>query len=244
MKRIINLFFVLASVCVFAQKSVLLRANYSPGDKYVVIVETINNMGAQGGMNIKMTSDMLIANVNADTISVESKISNMTMDMLQGGMTMSYDSAAKEEDLEPMGKMMKQQLDPMLKAVIYTKINKQGELFSTKVEPAFQGMDQFNKSGSIIFPEEKISVDSIWSNEVEDQGMKMITNYMVSKIENDTVFLTISGTVSGVGEGTTSGMAEIDSKTGVSRKSDINMTILVQGNEMKISTKSTMEKVH
>ena len=82
MKRIINLFFVLASVCVFAQKSVLLRANYSPGDKYVVIVETINNMGAQGGMNIKMTSDMLIANVNADTISVESKISNMTMDML------------------------------------------------------------------------------------------------------------------------------------------------------------------
>ena len=244
MKRIITLFFVFASLCLHAQKSVLLRTNYNSGDKYVVIVETINNMGAQGGMNMKMTTDMFIANVNTDTISVESKVSNVTMDMLQGGMTMSYDSSAKEEDLDQMGKMMKQQLDPMLKAVIYTKMNKQGELLSTKVEPAVAGMDQFNKSGNIVFPKEKISVGSTWSNETEDQGLKMVANYMVSKIENDTVFLTISGTVSGVGEGSVNGMAEIDSKTGSSKKSEINMTISVQGNEMKISTKSTMEKVH
>ncbi|MDP5092224.1 MAG: DUF6263 family protein [Polaribacter sp.] len=243
MKRIITLLFVFASLCLQAQKSVLLRTNYNSGDKYVVIVETINNMGAQGGVNMKMTTNMFIANVNTDTISVESKISNMSMDMLQGGMTMSYDSSAKEEDLEPMGKMMKQQLDPMLKAIIYTKMNKQGELLSTRVEPAFQGMDQFNKSGSIIFPKEKVSVGSTWSNETEDQGMKMVTNYMVSKIENDTVFLDITGTVSGLGEGTINGMAEIDSKKGLSKKSEINMTISVQGNEMKISTKTTMEKV-
>lgn len=243
MKRIITLFFVFASLCLHAQKSVLLRTNYNSGDKYVFIVETINNMGAQGGMNMKMTTDMFIANVNTDIISVESKVSNVTMDMVQGGAIMSYDSSAKEEDLDQMGKMMKQQLDPMLKAVIYTKMNKQGELLSTKVEPAFEGMDQFNKSGNIIFPTEKVSVGSAWSNETEDQGMKMITNYLVSKIENDTVFLTISGKVSGVDEGSINGMAEIDSKSGSAKKSEINMIIVVQGNEMKISLKSTMQRI-
>lgn len=244
MKRIITVFFVLATLVLNAQKSVLLRSSYNSGDKYVVAVETVNNMGVQGGMNMKMTMDMLFTGVEADTILSESKITSINMDMLQGGMTMSYSSSTKEEDLDQMGKMMKQQLDPMMKAVIYTKMNTQGETIATKVEPAVMGMEQFTKqSGSISFPKDKVSVGTTWSNEVDDQGVKMITNYTVSKIEAETVFLDISGTVSGAGQGTISGIAEIDVQTGTPKKSEVNINISAGGNDVSIISKTTMDKI-
>ena len=41
------------------------------------------------------------------------------MNMMQGGMTMSYDSNKKDEELDQMGQMLKSQFDPMMEAQLH-----------------------------------------------------------------------------------------------------------------------------
>ena len=89
-------------------------------------------MGAKGGVDMKISMDMIVTSKEGDMLSTESKIKSINMNMLQGGMAMSYDSSMKEEDLDEMGKMMKQQFDPMMKSTITSKVNIKGEILETK----------------------------------------------------------------------------------------------------------------
>jgi hypothetical protein len=244
MKRIIIVLFVLASLTGVSQESVLLRVNYQKGDMYVVKMEQKQDMGAQGGVDLTMTMNMIVEEVNEDNYKTESKIAAIVMDMAQGINFMSYDSSKKAEDLDEAGKMMKGQFDPMMKAVIYTTISKLGENVETKIEPSIPGMDQMaSESGAIRYPEEKVSVGSSWTSEDEKQGMKLATTYKVAKIENGTVYLEISGTVSGLGKGTITGNAEVDIETGVQKIADVKTKISINGMEMSVSSKMITKKV-
>ena len=115
-------------------------------------------MGNQGGMNMKMTMGMIVTDVSEENIKTESQITAVVMDMMQGGMTMSYDSNKNDEELDQMGQMLKSQFEPMMKVIIYNTLDSQGNVIDTKLDPAIPGMEQMTNRAmnTINYPKEKV----------------------------------------------------------------------------------------
>jgi len=245
MKRILIALLVITSLAVSAQESVLLRLNYTKGDSYLMTVETKQGMGAQGGVNMKINMGVIVSEVSGDNVKTESKILSVAVDMMQGGMAMSYDSNKKDEELDQMGQMLKSQFDPMMNSIIYNSYDKLGNITETKVEPSVPGMNQLTEgSGSVIYPNEKISVGSSWSSNKGNQGMKTTTTYTVSQIKDGIVYLDITGNVSGAEgvDGAVKGSSEIEVSTGLAKKTSIEVAILNQGMDITINSNITMTK--
>ena len=252
MKKIILLALVITNFTATAQESVLLRLNYNKGDNYLTIVELNQNMGGQGEMNMNMEMYSTVNNVDDKAIILESKIESIVMTMNVGGMAMNYDSKAMnydsnktDEELDPMGQMMKSQFDPILQATIYNTFDRYGNVLEVRMEPKpLPGMEQFtDNQNAINFPDEEVSVGSSWTSEVDKQGMKVLTKYKVSKIYDGAVFLDISGTVSGLATGNMIGTSIVNISSGIQAASTIEMTMSVQGIEMSFVTSSTMTKM-
>jgi hypothetical protein len=84
--------------------------------------------------------------------------------------------------------MMKQQFDPMMKSIIIAKMNTEGKILETKVEPSNPAMDQLTKqTKGVKYPNKEVTVGTCWSDESSQQGMNVKTIYTVSKIEKGTV---------------------------------------------------------
>jgi hypothetical protein len=150
----------------------------------------------------------------------------------------------KEEDLDEMGKMMKQQFDPMMKSIITSKVNSQGEILETKVEPSNPAMDQITaQAKGVIYPKEEVSVGTSWSDVASQQGMSVTSIYTVSKIENGKVYINITGSVTGRGEGDIKGDLVVDIETGIQDSASSEMAINAGGMDMKISTTTTTSKI-
>lgn len=245
MKKVLIALLVITSITTTAQESVLLRLNYTKGDSFLVTTESNQNMGSQGGMNMKMTMGMIVADVVEENIKTESQITSIVMDMMQGGMTMSYDSNKNDEELDQMGQMLKSQFAPMMESVIYNTLDSQGNVLDTKLDPAIPGMEQMtNRAMSTInYPKEKVSVGSSWTSENENQGMKMTTKYTVSSIADGFVTLDVSGDMSGVGTGTIKGKSTVEISSGMSNNSEIEITIATQGMNITGTTKTTVSKM-
>jgi hypothetical protein len=243
MKKLLFLFVFATALNLTSQESILLRANYKKGDVLEVKMEQSQNMGAKGGLDMKMSMDMIVTSKDGDIITTESKIKSINMNMLQGGMAMSYDSSMKDEDLDEAGKMMKQQFDPMMKSTIVAKMNTEGKILETKVEPSNPAMDQLTKQAKgVEYPIEEVTVGASWSDESSQQGMNVKTIYTVSKIENGKVYIAITGEVTGVGEGDVKGNLVVDIETGIQDTANLEMAINAGGEYMKISTKMTTMK--
>ncbi|MDC0869745.1 DUF6263 family protein [Flavobacteriaceae bacterium] len=245
MKRILIALLVITSIAVSAQESVLLRLNYTKGDSYLMTVESKQGMGAQGGVNMKMNMGVIVSEVSGDNVKTESKILSVAVDMMQGGMAMSYDSNKKDEELDQMGQMLKSQFDPMMNSIIYNSYDKLGNITETKVEPSVPGMNQLTEgSGSVIYPNEKISVGSSWSSNKDNQLMKTTTTYTVSQIKDGIVYLDITGNVSGAEgvDGAVKGSSEIEVSTGLAKKTSIEVAISNQGMDITINSNITMTK--
>jgi hypothetical protein len=244
MKKLLFLFVLVTTINATSQEYVLLRANYKKGDVLEVKMEQSQNMGAKGGVDMKMSMDMIVTSKDGDMLTTESKIKSINMNMLQGGMAMSYDSSMKVEDLDEMGKMMKQQVDPMMKSTIIAKVNNRGEILETKVEPSNPAMDQLTaQAKGIIYPNEEVSVGTSWSDVTSQQGMSVTSIYTVSKIENGKVYINITGAVTGMGEGDIKGDLVVDIETGIQDSASSEMAINAGGMDMKISTKTTTSKI-
>ena len=245
MKKVLIALLVITTLSATAQESVLLRLNYTKGDSYLVTTESNQSMGAQGGMNMKMTMGMIVADVEEEIIKTESQITSIVMDMMQGGMTMNYDSNKSDEELDQMGQMLKSQFAPMMEAVIYNTLDLQGNVIDTKLDPAIPGMEQITNRAmnTINYPKEKISVGSSWTSENENQGMKMTTKYTVSSIADGLVTLDVSGDMSGAGTGTIKGKSTVEISSGISNNSEIEITIATQGMNITATTKITVSKM-
>ena len=244
MKKLLFLFVLVTALSVTSQESVLLRANYKKGDVLEVKMEQSQNMGAKGGVDMKMSMDMIVTSKDGDIITTESKIKSINMNMLQGGMAMSYDSAMKEEDLDEIGKMMKQQFDPMMKSTIISKVNIQGEILEAKVEPSNPAMDQLTKQAKgVKYPSEEVSVGTSWSDVTSQQGMIVTSIYTVSKIENGKVYINITGSVTGMGEGDVKGDLVVDIETGIQDSVSSEIAINAGGMDMKIAITTTTSKM-
>ena len=247
MKKVLIALFVITTLSVTAQESVLLRLNYTKGDSFLVTTESNQSMGSQGGMNMKMTMGMIVADVAEENIKTESQITSIVMDMMQGGMTMNYDSNKSDEELDQMGQMLKSQFAPMMEAVVYNTLDYQGNMIDTKFEPAIPGIEQMinNRAmNAINYPKEKVSVGSSWTSENENQGMKMTTKYTVSSISGGVVTLDVSGDMTGAaGTGTIKGKTTIEISSGISKNSETEITMATQGMNITGTTKITVSKM-
>jgi len=237
-------FLAISNVICVAQESVLLRYKMKKGEKYELTMSMKQDMGATGGMNMKFKFNSSIGEVNKGSYVSETKVKTLSMDMLQGGNVMSYDSTKSDDELDMMGKQMKAQFAPFFKATIYTTTSSRGKVTSTEIKPDTPALNQFkDQNNSIEYPEEKVKVGSSWSDENNNQGMKMKTVYTVSKITKDKVLIDVTGDVSGLGTGKIIGKVVVDRASGIPSSSEINVNVNAGGAEVKISTKATMKKV-
>ena len=181
MKKIILLALVITNFTATAQESVLLRLNYNKGDNYITNVELSQNMGGQGEMNMNMGMYSTVSNVDDKAIILESKIESIVMTMNQGGMAMNYDSNKTDEELDPMGQMMKSQFDPILQATIYNTFDRYGNVLEVRMEPKpLPGMEQFtDNQNAINFPDEEVSakVSELLTAKAKSLGVKINPRY-------------------------------------------------------------------
>lgn len=234
------------SLSVVAQESVLLRLNYEKGDEYLIKMNMVQDMSAMGMlMNMKMDMSMNVVDFQKEVFSTEMKITKISMNMMQSGMEMSFDSDAKDEDLDMMGKQLKAQFAPMMEVVIYAKTNNLGKVLATETKPNFPGMDQMtNQSGSIEYPKKALKVGDSWTVDNEASGNKITMVYEVKSIGTEVVTIDLTGAISGAGEGKISGELTIDKETGVALKTVMNTDMLVQGQKTTSKVDMTMKKMN
>lgn len=216
-----------------SQDQVLLRLNYEKGATYGVSMKVSQEMGTVMSMGMTINMDIKILDKTKDTYDSEMRFTKISMDMLQGGQAISYDSSKSDEELDETGKMMKTQMGPMLKAVIYLKGNSLGEVLETKVEPTIAGMEDLAKqSSNVIYPKEALKVGSSWTTTKDEKGMKMNFIYTVKSISNKTIVLDLTGDITGMATGKIFGNMNIESSSGIPYESFINMDMDVSGQKM------------
>ncbi|OAD44998.1 DUF6263 family protein [Polaribacter atrinae] len=243
MKKLLILFLVISANLSLAQDSALLRLNYEKGATYDVEMNISQEMGAVMSMGMLINMDIKVLDVKDGTYDSEMKFTKMTMDMLQGGQAMSFDSTKSDDELDETGKMMKAQMGPMLSALIYAKGNNLGEMLEVKVEPSIPGVEDMAKqSSNVVYPKEAVSVGSNWTMTKEEKGMKMDFLYTVKSISSDKIVLDLSGDVSGMATGKISGNMNIDKASGIPKNSTIDMNMSVSGQELKSKITMTMVK--
>lgn len=238
-------FLMLAFIIVSnAQESTLLRLNYNKGDKYKMTFEMAQNMGTTGNMNMNMIMDMDILDVNDDTYESKIKFTKIAMNSSMGGQNMSFDSDKTDDELDDIGKMMKAQMSPMLEAVLYAKGNNLGEVTEMNVEPNVPGLNDIgNQLSNVIYPKEAIKIGSSWEMEKETNGVTMKFIYTLKSISEKEIVLDLTGDILGMAEGNVEGNMAIDKLSGVPTKSNINMKMNAQGQEIESTITILTEKI-
>ncbi|MCT4698285.1 DUF6263 family protein [Tenacibaculum haliotis] len=244
MKNLLVVLLLGVTMVSVAQEKVLLRLNYEKGDVYEMKMEMSQKMGAGlMSMNTKMTMHQEIKVVSDDTYESDMKITNMVINVSQGGQLMSYDSSKKEEELSPTDEVMKAQMAPMMKVLITTKGDNLGKIIETKVEPNIPNANNLTQqSSNVVYPEKAVLVGDTWSMNKDANGMKLNFVYKVNSITAKNVLLDISGNVEGVGTGNIKGTMNIDKKTGVVLTSKIEMLMKVQGQDLTTSMNMSITK--
>ena len=244
MKKLLILFIAITAHVSIAQESIKLRLNYTPGDVYNVSMNMKQEMGVVMSMGMDINMNMEITEVNGDTYESKMKFTKMTMDMLQGGMAMSYDSSKSDDELDASGKAMKTQMQPMLEAVMFTKGNNLGEVLETSIEPQVLGMEDLakNQTSNIIYPKEAVKVGSTWSITKEEKGNKMSFTYKVNSISKEKVVWNITGNISGNATGTITGTMNVDRASGVPLNTIIDMKMMIMNQEMTSNVTMKMVK--
>jgi hypothetical protein len=243
MKKLLVLFLIVSSTISLGQETVLLRLNYTQGDVYNTKMTMSQEMGTIMSMGMNIDMNVKVVDVTGDTNITEMKFTRMTMDMLQAGNVMSFDSTKSDDELDEAGKMMKGQMSPMLEAVLTAKGNELGEVLEFTAEPNVPGMTDFANQSTVVYPEEALNVGSTWTFQKNEKGMVLDFVYKVTSILKDKVELEITGKASGMATGDVKGTMEIDRKSGVPLSSNIDMALSIQGQEMNSKVTMTMTKL-
>lgn len=233
MKKIVFLFLALSASISIAQESVKLRLNYKKGDVYKMEM-TQNISSPQMVLDMKMSSQLSIINVDGDTFNSENKFTRVVVDLMQGMNAMSYDSNKSDDELDEMGLMMKAQMSPMLKAVISVKGTNLGEVLESSTSVAFQGSENLGKS-NVVFPKEAVKVGDTFKMDQSSQGVTLTMIFEVKSISEKTVVLDV--TASGAAKVT--GTMTIDRASGVPLTSEMETNVEAQGVTTKVKVITT-----
>ena len=236
MKKIVTLVLLAVTIVGAAQKSTLLRYNYTKGDNYIMSMSMAQTLNKAPIIDTSM--DLLIEITDVNGAEYNSKIKFVKLKMLiqQGNTKISYDSTKSDALLDKKEKIIKAKMKPMLKAVVFTKENNLGELLEVKTEPKTPGVvEMVIPKYKVIYPKKAVKVNDTWSMIKEEKGIKFNFRYTVKSILKELVVLNVSGSISGLVNGTITGSLEIDIATGNALKTRINMDMGANG--IRMSTK-------
>ncbi|WP_250432931.1 DUF6263 family protein [Hanstruepera flava] len=245
MKNLITLLLLVVSTVSLAQESTFLRFNYNTGDKYLMNMVMVQDMGETMKMDMQVEIQTEVKETIDTIFNTEMSFKRIKMDMAQAGTKLSYDSDTKEEDLDDEIKMMSAQMKPILETVLAVKTNTYGEVLDMKmIEGNAANANQFtNQTQSLIYPKEAVKIGSSWTDEKENDGVIISYMYTVKSIDTKSVILDVSGSISGVATGTLAGSMNIDKASGVSNTSNLTMDMDVMGQKMTTEIVISMTKV-
>jgi hypothetical protein len=199
--------------------------------------------GAMMNMTISMELDLEVTEASNNQFKTETKISAVELNMFQAGMNINYSSKNKDQASDPISQEMAKQFEPMLQAVIHSTVNSLGEMLNVNIEPPVEGMDGNSASrGNIKYPEKKVKVGDSCEATENNNGMNVNSKYAVSKIENGIVYLDVSGDLTGASSGKVSGYSEIEIATGIQKNAEVEMTMSIEGMDVKVKVKTTTSK--
>ena len=245
MKKFLVVLLLSVSAISMSQEKVLLRLNYEVGANYEMSMKMNNDMGV-ALMDMDMNMNIEVTGKEEESFLTKTSFTYMAMKVLQGAEEkVNYNSNMKDEELSAEGKKFKNQLAPMMEAVIFSKTNNLGEAKIIKVEPNTPGIEQYtNQSNrSVIYPKEEVTVGSTWTNTQNNQGISMELTYTVKEITKDKVFTTLSGNMSMMPGAKITGSTNIDRASGIPIKSVINIEIDMMGKVVKNTVVGTMSKL-
>ena len=243
MKKLVILFLIISANISSAQDAVLLRLNYEKGANYSVSMNMSQEMGVIMSMGMSIDMGIKILDVKGENYESEMKFTKISMDILQGGNVVSFDSSKSDDELDEAGKMVKTQMGPMLEAVVFTKGNNLGEITEAIVEPNVPGMEDIaNQSSNVVYPKEQVKTGSTWTMSKNEKGMKMDFLYTVKSILKEIILLDLSGDVSGMATGKITGNIKIDRTSGIPVETLIEMNLSVSGQELKSKVTMTTRK--
>ena len=243
MKKLVLFFLVISVNMSVAQEGVLLRLNYENNATYSTKTIVSQEMGAMMSMEMSMDMEMEVTAVENENYDTKTKFTNMSMEMLQGGNLMTFDSSKSDDELDAAGKMMKSQMGPMLEAVIYSNVTTLGEASVVSIEPMIPGVEDIaNQSSVVVYPKEAVKMGSTWTMSKEEKGMKMDFLYTVQSISKENVLVDVSGEVSGMGSGKITGNITINRASGIPIKSLIEMNLSVSEQQLKMKAITEIAK--
>ena len=233
MKKLLILFVIAFTVNINAQESALLRLKYKKGDVYKVEMSQ-NISSPQMNLDMKMTSQLSIVNVDGDVYNSESRFTKVVVDLMQGANVMSYDSSMSDDELDQMGLMMKSQMSPMLEAVVSVKGNNLGKVLEAKTSVNFQGSENLGQS-NVVYPKKAVRVGDTFKMEQSAQGLTMTMTFTVKSITSKKVVLSlVSSDIAEV-----NGTMTIDRDSGTVLSSEITTKIEAQGMTTKVTSTTT-----
>ena len=244
MKKILLAITMLLTFAIQGQEAIKLRVQYNEGDSYLMKVVTSQDMGAIMANSFTVQMIMDIVGKEGENFLTESKFKNVSMEMVQGGKTINYNSDTPEDQLDDVGKMMKLQMDPMMKALVKATISPRGESSNLTVVPAnaMQAGDFANQNG-VVYPEKAVKVGDSWDSSREANNVTLNTTHTVSEITSDTVKLEVTGKASGMATGTISGYVNINRANGIPRESKVVVKMDVMGQSVLTEAIVTIEKM-
>ncbi len=270
LKLLIAIVFVLPIVSqqATAQKKVLLKYNLKAGDKYITHSVTNQDitMQAQGQtitMNQVITSDLTteVKKATSDSIVTANTMDKMTMDQTMFGQELKYDSSDPSTYASGRGKQIGDALNKMIGKVYSITMDRLGNIGNYDLGNLLKDGGKVSgnlKSGSsyIIFPKHKIRVGDSWEADIKPMktdNMQVHMKYTLKKLAGKKATIAIDGTITANKvngnnlniNGTISGEAVVDVKTGWTKSSqlsqDVKMKMERNGMEIPMEISSTIK---
>jgi hypothetical protein len=243
MKKITFLVVCMLSLAITAQ-SVKLEYNLRKGDKYLIQMDMKQNMAPIMTMDIGISMSMETTDVKANTIDAQYRVAGMVMDMTAQGENIKFDSSKDDSELTAEERKMKAEIAPVLKAIMYQTMNKNGEVQEFRMEPDVKGagaMLNQNQFTSLQYPNEAVKVGSSWDHTQSMNGMNAKITYTVTEITSSKVYADISGAMDGMAEAKVTGKLIVDRASGMFTNMDMDISMnamgVTMGMEVNVSTK-------
>lgn len=245
MKKVFVALLLLITTITFGQEKVLLRFNYEKDDRYETHMTMNQDMGP-AKMKMEMKMETLVEEKKADK-SFDTKLgfTYVASSVTEGGeVKVNYNSDMKVEDMTEDQKKLHADMESIKATKIFVNLSELGDSKLIKMEPQMEGVTEFtNQMTTVTYPEEAVSVGSTWENSHDIKGMTMRLIYTVKEITATKVIAEMKGEMALFSSAVIYGDLEIDKKTGVQSKANINMEISMGGISMKNSTNATTVKL-
>lgn len=241
MKKIFTLLCILFAISLFSQEGVSLRLNLKKGDIYQTkIIKKFDSFVLKDVTNFET---FIVKETTEKGYKIQLAIDRIVINANKDGKPVKYDSSVKEELMSVEAKGLHSSAKPELNTIVNAEVNTNGKtLKTTKVSGQLSVNMVKQKTNLISLPEKPISVGSKWTQSLTNGNIRVVYNYVVTKITPEIVYLSCVGKPLGKLKGSITGTIELNKKTGVSIKKDMRFDLNLSGQIVKSNVVVTIKK--